>query len=139
MDKKILVNRIQCDWCGDVITSYTVHDFKFCKCGKVFVDGGTDYLHRSLNSYPSTYTELDIFSTDSFDKIRENFQRGGRGKDGKSELTYVALKDMSNSWIEATIEYIEKLYKSPNRFVENIYKKELEYRKEHSIFIKDSE
>lgn len=139
MNKKILVNRIQCDSCGDIITSYTVHDFKHCKCGKVFVDGGTEYLHRSANVYPSTYTELDVYSTDSFEKIRETFARGGRGKNGDEPLTYVLLKDMSNSWIDATIDYITKLYESPSWFVENVYLKELEYRKEHSIFIKDSE
>ena len=29
---KIKVNRIRCRKCGDVITSESVHDFKFCKC-----------------------------------------------------------------------------------------------------------
>ena len=31
--------------CGE-IESKTIHDFKFCKCGSVAVDGGHDYLRR---------------------------------------------------------------------------------------------
>ena len=43
---KIKVNRIKCLKCGDIITSESVHDFKFCKCGSCAVDGGPDYLRR---------------------------------------------------------------------------------------------
>ena len=44
--EKILVNKIRCKKCGDTIESKTVHDFKFCKCGSVAVDGGHCYLRR---------------------------------------------------------------------------------------------
>lgn len=44
--KKILVNKIKCKKCGDIIESKSVHDFKFCKCGSVAVDGGHAYLRR---------------------------------------------------------------------------------------------
>ena len=30
-DMKIIVNKIKCKKCGDVIESKSVHDFKFCK------------------------------------------------------------------------------------------------------------
>ena len=43
---KIMVNKIRCKKCGDVIESKSVHDFKFCKCESVAVDGGHDYLRR---------------------------------------------------------------------------------------------
>lgn len=43
---KILKNKIQCNKCGDVIESCSVHDFKFCRCGAVAVDGGHEYLRR---------------------------------------------------------------------------------------------
>lgn len=42
----IIRNRIRCRACGDTIESLHVHDFKWCSCGKVAVDGGTDYLKR---------------------------------------------------------------------------------------------
>lgn len=43
---RIKVNRIRCRKCGAVITSESVHDFKFCKCHSCSVDGGTAYLRR---------------------------------------------------------------------------------------------
>ena len=46
---KILVNKIRCNKCGDEIESHSVHDFKFCKCGAVAVDGGHEYLKRCGN------------------------------------------------------------------------------------------
>ena len=47
--EKLIVNKIQCKKCGDVIESTYRHDFKFCKCGAVAVDGGKDYLRRCGN------------------------------------------------------------------------------------------
>lgn len=44
--KKITVNKIRCKKCGEVVESKSVHDFKFCKCKSVAVDGGHDYLRR---------------------------------------------------------------------------------------------
>ena len=46
---RITRNIIKCKKCGDMIESFYVHDFKFCKCGAVAVDGGQDYLKRSGN------------------------------------------------------------------------------------------
>ena len=47
--EKIIVNKIRCKKCNDVIESVSVHDFKFCKCGAVAVDGGHDYRRRCGN------------------------------------------------------------------------------------------
>ena len=44
--EKIVINKVRCKKCGDVIESTYCHDFKFCKCGAVAVDGGKDYLRR---------------------------------------------------------------------------------------------
>ena len=51
--KKIIINKIKCKKCGEIIESTHRHDFKFCKCGAVAVDGGYDYLRRcgDLDSY----------------------------------------------------------------------------------------
>ena len=43
---KILVNKIKCLKCGDIIESEDVHDFKWCSCGACAVDGGKNYLRR---------------------------------------------------------------------------------------------
>ena len=47
--QKIIVNKIKCIKCGDVIESSSIHDFRFCKCGSVAVDGGRNYLRRCGN------------------------------------------------------------------------------------------
>lgn len=48
-NKKILVNKIQCKKCKDIIESEHVHDFKWCKCKSIAVDGGLEYLRRIGN------------------------------------------------------------------------------------------
>lgn len=63
--RKIKSNKIRCRKCGEIIESVSVHDFKFCKCGAVAVDGGHEYLRRcgslenfeELSEYESDATE----------------------------------------------------------------------------------
>lgn len=43
---KIIKNAIKCKKCGDIIESFHGHDFKFCLCRAVAVDGGHDFLRR---------------------------------------------------------------------------------------------
>ena len=40
---KILVNKVRCKKCGDVIESKSTHDFQSCECGAIFIDGGKEY------------------------------------------------------------------------------------------------
>lgn len=42
-------NAIRCRKCGEVIESTYTHDFKWCSCRAVAVDGGHDYLRRCGN------------------------------------------------------------------------------------------
>lgn len=44
---KILRNMAKCRKCNDIIESKHRHDFKFCKCGAIAVDGGTAYIRRA--------------------------------------------------------------------------------------------
>ena len=46
------MSAIKCKHCGDVITSTHVYDFKYCKCGKVFIDGGDEYLRYGCPASP---------------------------------------------------------------------------------------
>ena len=43
---KIVSNKVRCNKCEDVIESNSVHDFKWCSCQAVAVDGGHEYLRR---------------------------------------------------------------------------------------------
>ena len=57
--KRIIRNAIQCKHCGEIIESKSVHDFKICRCGKVFVDGGHEYLRRGYtNSAEEDFIDL---------------------------------------------------------------------------------
>ena len=62
--QKIIINKIRCNKCGDEIESTHRHDFKFCKCGAVAVDGGKDYFRRcgDLKGYTdlSEYEEYEL-------------------------------------------------------------------------------
>ena len=60
-EKKLIRNAIKCNHCGDVIESKHRHDFKECKCGTVFVDGGLDYSRRGFKNSPDDYTDLSEF------------------------------------------------------------------------------
>lgn len=56
--KKIVKNAIRCKHCGEIIESTSVHDFKFCSCESVAVDGGHDYLRRCSKNSPDDFEEL---------------------------------------------------------------------------------
>lgn len=43
-EENIEVSTLQCPKCKDIIYSRTRHDFRYCGCGSIFVDGGFDYL-----------------------------------------------------------------------------------------------
>ena len=46
----VVVNKAECRLCGDVIESTNRHDFKWCECGEIAVDGGKSYLKRSAKN-----------------------------------------------------------------------------------------
>ena len=46
----VVVNKAQCKLCGDIIESKHGHDFKWCSCGEIAVDGGKNYIKRSAKN-----------------------------------------------------------------------------------------
>lgn len=52
----IIKNKIRCKKCKDTVESTHVHDFRWCSCRTVAVDGGKDYLRRVGNR--EDYEEL---------------------------------------------------------------------------------
>jgi len=56
----IIVNQIKCLKCGDKPYSQHRHDFTYCQCKTVAVDGGLDYLRRvgDLDQYEELSIEL---------------------------------------------------------------------------------
>ena len=64
--EKIKTNKIQCNFCKDIIESIHRHDFKSCLCGRVSVDGGKDYLKRCFTESPEKdYTELTEYEQEN--------------------------------------------------------------------------
>lgn len=59
MSKVILCNQVKCLICEDTPYSASVHDFKSCNCGNVYVDGGMNYLRR-LSENASLFEEISI-------------------------------------------------------------------------------
>lgn len=60
---KIVVNKIRCKFCGDIIESRSVHDFVQCRCGKCSTDGGQEYAQRSFftENPEDTYEDLSTY------------------------------------------------------------------------------
>ena len=94
------------------------------------VDGGHEYLRRNVTIEQAT--ELSVFDDASFEVIRESYEWGTYGKDGKQPLNFVAISKMSDAHINALINtnYI------PSR-LKDWLETEAVYRIEHNITIID--
>ena len=72
--EKIRTNKIKCKKCEDIIESLDVHDFKWCSCGTVAVDGGREYLRRVGNKEDfeelSHFIKLAEITTDGFEIVK---------------------------------------------------------------------
>jgi hypothetical protein len=131
MEKTLIYNAVQCNLCNDVIESYHRHDFKKCSCKNVTVDGGLDYIRYGWAGAAQSITPLYLYIEDNpFSVIREYFYRWNVLKQ-----EYVKLKDVSNDWLEALLEYYippgnkgEMNYKYLTLFIEEkLYRNEQEY------------
>lgn len=60
---KLIVNKIRCKFCGDIIESRGVHDFVRCRCGKCSTDGGREYAQRSFftDNPEDTYEDMSVY------------------------------------------------------------------------------
>ena len=77
MKTEIIINKIQCIHCKDVLISYNRHDFRMCFCGKCGVDGGKDYLRRLGEE--TDYIEMSEFKENT--ENNDNIQERHKGKD----------------------------------------------------------
>lgn len=96
----IIVNAIRCPN-GDILQSRRTHDFVMNSQG-YGVDGGRSYLRRVFPSVPD-YEELSLYYGDPHAKIRELFDWGSYGKDGKQPLRRILLKNLTDDHIDAII------------------------------------
>lgn len=125
--ENILVNMIRTPD-GTILKSRHRHDYVTYtdKNGlEYMVDGGLDYLRRNVHDL-HPYEELSVHEEDSIEIIRERFDWGTYGKDGKQPFTRVLLKDMTEEHIQAILN-TQRLLVS----VQNMFHRELVYRKEN--------
>lgn len=60
MNYKIKLNAARCLMCGEELESTHVHDFRMCVCENVAVDGGKEYIKRSVRDF-NYYQDLTIY------------------------------------------------------------------------------
>lgn len=135
MEKQIILNRVQCRECGEVLTSYNRHDYKTCGCtNETMVDGGTDYQRYGGLNLDLVDTSSTIYLSDDHEMNRSAAHWGNRGKDGRSPLSYKSVADMSNTHLA---NILKDLGGRIAPWLENIIIEELTYRIINSITIDD--
>lgn len=102
---RIIENKIQCNICKDIIESKYTHDFKWCECGNVAIDGGKEYMKRCSKKYDGDsmpFNDLSITKSPQF-SIQEVF-------DFDSDITF-CIPEMDNEEV-ILIEYdgVKRLY-----------------------------
>jgi len=115
---------------GTYLRSYHRHDYKEHLdkvSGEIYiVDGGNDYLRRSVNTRPAQ--AMDVYLSDPFETIRRNFVWKSYGKNGEHPHgIYILLHDMDTKHIHAILDTQQHI---KGTYVEDLMLKELAYRKE---------
>lgn len=110
---------------GTILTSRFTHDFvqHVDENGELYyVDGGNEhYIRLSLNKEPMK--SLCVRESSSFWDRRNGCEWGTRGEDGKQELKYIKVIDMSDDHLKEVLGYITDGHK-----FEATMREELEYR-----------
>ncbi len=135
MEKQIILNRVQCRECGEVLTSYHRHDYKTCGCtNETMVDGGNEYQRYGGVDLDLVDTSSTIYLSDDHEMNRSAAHWGNRGKDGKSPLSYKSVADMSNQHI---YNILKDMSGKIAPWIENIMLEEEKYRITNNITIDD--
>lgn len=70
MGEQIIRNAAKCKHCGDVIESKHRHDFKACCCGRVWIDGGHEYLRHGAMKNMDDFIDLSEVEETRLESIR---------------------------------------------------------------------
>ena len=123
--RKLVLNRISTPD-QTVLTSRNRHDFVSHKDknGELYyTDGGLSYTKRSVNKEP--YEDLSLYSTDSFEKLREGIEWGNYGRNGNEELHYKPISNMSSNHIKSILSNCKVA-----DYMKELFEKEMAYRNE---------
>lgn len=133
--EQIILNRVKCKACDQVLTSHYGHDYKTCSCpNETMVDGGNNYQRYGGVNLTLVDTSLTVFLSEDHSINRDGACWGNRGKDGKSPLSYKSVAEMSNDHLK---NIIKDMSGKMAPWMEQIITKELEYRDINNIIIPD--
>jgi len=103
--KQLVYNSVTCQECNETIVSYHRHDYKICSCpNEAMVDGGTAYLRYGAKNM-SKIKIFAVYDDDDFELVREYATRGSRGKNNDQPLSWIAIRDMDDDYLEAILDY----------------------------------
>jgi len=131
-DKQIIIRNAIFTPDGTYLRSYNRHDYRSHLdefSGEVYiVDGGNDYLKRSINKVPAE--DLTVYANDSFELVRCAFVWKSYGKNGEHlpDGIYISLRDMTTSHINAILDTQHHIV---GTHVHDLMIKELAYRREN--------
>lgn len=106
-NKKIIINKAQCEKCKDVIESKNTNDFKRCSCGSIAVDGGLEYIKRIGNL--DDVIELSEFDDDKKDLLSSKFSLSTNRITKPIISYYPVMEDVINKSLQPTIEANKQL------------------------------
>jgi ribosomal protein L37AE/L43A len=74
------VQTVNCPKCGERIYSRARHDFRYCSCKYLFVDGGTKYLRfgaKDLEDIVVMEVEIDVTEKELYDDWNKGTDKYG--------------------------------------------------------------
>lgn len=133
--EQIILNRVQCKSCGEVLTSYYRHDYKTCGCeNETMVDGGNEYQRYGGKDLDLVDRSSTVYLSDDHEMNRSAAHWGNRGKDGRSALSYKSVSEMSDNHLANIIKDMSGRI-AP--WIEKIINEERMYRIHNKITIDD--
>jgi len=125
--RQIVYNAIKCLECGKTIVSRSRHDYVTCECPNgAMVDGGNEYERYGAKNMEKIEPKY-IYADDDFEVVRKYATRGSRGIDGKQPLTYIAICNMDDDYLQAVLEY------GGADWHLDLIRKEIKYREDERI------
>jgi hypothetical protein len=90
------------------------------------VDGGLDYIRYGGKDMKKVVHHA-VYADDDFEKVRQYAKRGSRGKDGLQPLTYIAICDMDDDYLQAVVDYGDADWHI------DLIKKEIKFREDEKM------
>jgi hypothetical protein len=87
------------------------------------VDGGTAYTRYGGKNIE----KIDVYADDDFEVVRKYATRGSRGVNGDQPLSWIAICDMDDDYLEAVLDY------GGAEWHLDLIRKEIKYRQDESI------